>query len=79
AGTGPAPDLLVVGYNQMLGDKGVSAYLDQGTRAGYYAAIKKVYIAVEDYTRLKNTSGTPPADVQAAARRALDLIRAPLT
>jgi hypothetical protein len=78
AGAIPAPGLHVVGYNEVLGDKGVAAFLGEGTRAKQYASLHAVYKLIKVYTTTKNTPHTPVEKIEAAARNALDAIREPL-
>jgi hypothetical protein len=76
AKTGGAPHLLVVGYNQVLGDQGVASYLDKKGRAGYWKGIMTTYQKIADYNDLKNANA-PEADLKRAAEQALDRLKGP--
>jgi hypothetical protein len=77
AGGQLAPDLNVTGYNELLGDAGFLAYLDNGSRSMYFSAIKDVYTEIERYMDLKNAGGDAAAQMT-AARKVLARLQKPL-
>ena len=73
-----APDLFVVGYNAVLGDAGVAAFLGEDARKNRYAALHKTYRKIKAYTDAKNASPRPAGEPQQSARVALAAIDEPL-
>jgi hypothetical protein len=78
SGGGMPPDLLVAGYNELLGDQGALAFLEEPKRRTYLHALYAVYDEVNQYTDLKNSPNPPAASVAAAARRVLGRLKRPL-
>jgi hypothetical protein len=76
--TAAAPDLQVAGYNEVIGDTGVAAFLGEGARQKQYASLLAVYAHIKTYTKARNTSSTTPAELEKRAKEALAAIQKPL-